>query len=95
MPGSDSTTTSFQNLNAQTTGMCSAPTSATQYYLHIETGLDPDEPVVPPEPLDDYGDTIEEATAVEPSSATQGTIGSSDDVDYFEIQVAEEGLISA
>ncbi len=64
------------------------------FYPHIETWFDPQDPVAPPEPLDDHGDTTEEATVVELGSSTQGTIGSSDDVDYFEVQVAEEGLIS-
>ena len=65
------------------------------FYPHIETWFDPDGPVTPPIPLDDHGDTTAEATAVDSGSSTQGTIGSSDDVDYFMIQVPEEGLIAA
>ena len=65
------------------------------FYPHIETWFDPQGPVTPPIPLDDHGDTTAEATAVDSGSSTQGTIGSSDDVDYFMIQVPEEGLIAA
>ncbi|MCY4144356.1 MAG: hypothetical protein OXG08_11815 [Gammaproteobacteria bacterium] len=62
---------------------------------HIETWFDPQGPVTPPIPRDDHGDTTAEATLVESGFSTQGTIGSSDDVDYFTIQVPEEGLIAA
>lgn len=65
------------------------------FYPHIETWFDPQGPVTQPIPLDDHGDTTAEATLVDSGSSTQGTIGSSDDVDYFTIQVPEEGLIAA
>lgn len=44
-------------------------------------------PPVIPDPLDDHGNTREQATRVETTSSTEGELESDGDIDYFSVQV--------
>ena len=63
-----------------------------QFYSHIEEWFDPDtDDPNNNDNDDDHGDTTDTATLVALGSTTRGTIDSSEDLDYFRVEVIETG----
>ena len=46
------------------------------------------------EPTDDHGDIAEEATLIQPNSVTSGAFHDWGDVDYFKVELSENGILA-